>query len=302
ATDSHANHATKTFTVTVTDTTAPVITMPANATAEATSPTGAAHSYVVSATDVVDGAVATTCAPVSGSTFSFGATTVTCTATDRHGNTRAASFSVVVVDRVAPVVTPPVAITVAATEVDGARGNVAASAASQRVRAFLAGGSAVDLHDTAPVREVPQASVNAAVIDATADTLWPVGTTTIVFRFRDASGNVGSATSAITVLRPVGGVVDAPNTLVVAINAANVPQPITVSFASVTQPGLLTADAIVAPAQPPAGFRFVGAGVIDIVATALVAPPIDVCFRGATFTAQDRVLHYQADAWVDVTT
>src|SRR5207245_1064375 len=86
ATDSHANHATKTFTVTVTDTTAPVITVPANATVEATGPTGVTFTYAASATDTLDGPITPTCAPASGSTFPFGATTVTCTAADSHAN------------------------------------------------------------------------------------------------------------------------------------------------------------------------------------------------------------------------
>jgi HYR domain-containing protein len=35
-----------------------------------------------------------TCAPASGTTFPIGTTTVTCTATDTHGNTSSASFTV----------------------------------------------------------------------------------------------------------------------------------------------------------------------------------------------------------------
>src|SRR5207302_943480 len=284
------------------DTTPPVITVPPNASVEATGATGAVFTYTASAVDAVDGNVAVACTPGCGSTFPLGATTVACTASDTHGNTRTASFSVIVVDTLAPSVTPPAAITVAATEINGARGNVPASAVSQRVGAFLAGGTAVDLRDAAPVRLVPQASVNATVIDATANTLLPVGTTNVVFRSRDASGNIGSAASAITVLPPVGGVVDTPNTPIVPTNADNAPQAITVSFATVTQPGLLTADAMAAPAPPPAGFLFAGAGVVDIVTTALVAPPIEVCLQGVGFTAQDRALHYEAGAWLDVTT
>ncbi|PYQ71428.1 MAG: hypothetical protein DMG01_25675, partial [Acidobacteria bacterium] len=299
ATDSHANVSTSTFTVTVSDTTAPVITLPANATVEATGPTGAAFTYTASAVDAVDGSLVATCTPASGSTFPLGATTVSCTASDAHGNTRAASFSVIVVDTLAPSVTPPASITVAATEVNGACGNIPASTASQRVGAFLAGGTAVDLRDASPVRLIPQASLNARVIDASADTMFPVGTTNVVFRFRDASGNIGSAASAITVLPPVGGVVDTPNTPVAATNAENVPQAITASFATVTQPGLLTAEVMAAPAPPPAGFKFAGS-VVDIATTALVAPPIEVCLDGVGVTAQDRVLHYEAGAWVDV--
>src|SRR5207244_1373588 len=163
---------------------------------------GAAFSYSASATDVLDGSVATSCTPASGSTFPFGVTTVTCSATDGHGNTGSASFRVIVVDTTPPVVTPPAALTVAATQAEG------------------------------------------------------------------ASGNLGSASSVLSVTAPVGGVVDVANQPVVATNAQNAPQPVTVSFATVTQPGLLTADGIDAPAPPPAGFTFAGSGVLDIGTTA----------------------------------
>ncbi len=78
------------------DTTAPVITTPGNISAEATSAAGAAVSYVVTAADNVDGTIAATCSPASGSTFSIGTTTVGCSATDAHGNTGIASFTVTV--------------------------------------------------------------------------------------------------------------------------------------------------------------------------------------------------------------
>src|SRR5206468_2354743 len=69
ATDAHGNHSAASFTVTVTDTTGPVVTVPAHATIEATSAAGAAYTFTASATDILDGAVATTCAPASGATF-----------------------------------------------------------------------------------------------------------------------------------------------------------------------------------------------------------------------------------------
>ena len=64
-----------TFTVTVTliDTTAPVVTVPANATVEATSATGASFTFSATATDLVDGSVAASCTPASGATFPLGA-------------------------------------------------------------------------------------------------------------------------------------------------------------------------------------------------------------------------------------
>lgn len=86
----------------VADRVPPVITVPADMRVEATSPAGAPVTFVVTATDAVDGALSATCAPASGSTFALGATTVTCTAVDVAGNTASKSFKVTVVDTTAP--------------------------------------------------------------------------------------------------------------------------------------------------------------------------------------------------------
>src|SRR5256886_1191084 len=71
--------------------------MPADFTVNATSPSGAVVSYVVSASDNV--AVASlTCSPTSGSGFAIGTTGVTCMATDPSGNQARATFRVTVLD------------------------------------------------------------------------------------------------------------------------------------------------------------------------------------------------------------
>ncbi|MCU1396647.1 MAG: putative cell surface protein [Ilumatobacteraceae bacterium] len=82
ATDAAHNTATASFFVNVADTTAPVIVVPKDITADATSPNGAIVTYSVAATDTVNGPVPTSCSPSSGSTFPIGTTTVTCTASD----------------------------------------------------------------------------------------------------------------------------------------------------------------------------------------------------------------------------
>lgn len=106
ASDLSGNTATGSFSVTVVDTTPPVINVPlAQADAEATSPSGAVVTYTVNGSDLVSGAVSVTCTPSSGSTFPLGVTTVNCSATDGAGNVGTASFSVTVVDKVAPTVT-----------------------------------------------------------------------------------------------------------------------------------------------------------------------------------------------------
>ncbi len=174
------------------DTTPPVLNMPADITAEATSPAGAVVNYPLpTATDNTDPAPSVACSPVSGSIFPLGAATVTCTSTDASGNSSSGTFTVTVVDTTAPAVTAPANITVPATEAGGARGNTWPALA-----AFLAGGTAVDAVDPAPSRLTPQVSG----VDADNSTLFPVGATTVTFRFRDASGNIGTAAADVTVI------------------------------------------------------------------------------------------------------
>lgn len=88
ATDKAGNRATATFAVHVVDTTPPTLTVPsASVVADATTPDGGVATYAATANDLVDGAVTPSCSPSSGSLFPVGDTTVTCTATDKHGNT-----------------------------------------------------------------------------------------------------------------------------------------------------------------------------------------------------------------------
>jgi hypothetical protein len=94
ATDAHANSATTTFTVTVSDTTAPSLAVPGNKTVKAKSAKGARVTYTAKATDVVDGAVKPRCTPASGKLFKVGTTTVTCRATDAAGNRATKTFRV----------------------------------------------------------------------------------------------------------------------------------------------------------------------------------------------------------------
>jgi RNA polymerase sigma factor (sigma-70 family) len=96
ARDAAGNRAATSFAVTVVDTTAPVLALPANRTVQATSTRGAVVSYAATATDLVDGPVTPACAPVSGTTFPVGTTQVTCTARDKRGNRASASFTVTV--------------------------------------------------------------------------------------------------------------------------------------------------------------------------------------------------------------
>jgi uncharacterized protein (DUF2141 family) len=105
AADAAHNTATGSFTVTVRDTTPPRLFLPVSITFEATGPSGAVVSYAPSATDIVDGSVPVTCAPLSGSRFALGTRQVACYATDAHGNKASGSFPVTVSDTKAPIAT-----------------------------------------------------------------------------------------------------------------------------------------------------------------------------------------------------
>jgi hypothetical protein len=84
---------TKSFTITVVDTTPPALSV-SDVVADAVSPDGAPVAYTATAVDRVSGAITPACSPASGSTFAIGDTKVTCTASDTRGNTADARFTV----------------------------------------------------------------------------------------------------------------------------------------------------------------------------------------------------------------
>ena len=92
-----------TFQINVVGNTPPVLHIPTQVSAEATSPAGAAVTWSATATDKEDATPPTpTCAPASGSTFPLGITTVKCSVTDGGGLKDSGSFIVSVVDTTLP--------------------------------------------------------------------------------------------------------------------------------------------------------------------------------------------------------
>ncbi len=87
------------FTVTVNDTQAPVVTPSGDRSVVATSPNGMAVTFAAPTATDNCGAPTVTCSPASGSTFPIGTTTVTCTATDAAANSSAYAFTVSVLQR-----------------------------------------------------------------------------------------------------------------------------------------------------------------------------------------------------------
>jgi hypothetical protein len=119
ATDAVGNTANGSFTVTIQDTTAPVITVPSDVTVEAGEGGETIVNYTASAADIVDGETIVSCSPISGSTFSLGTTTVSCSSTDAHSNEGTANFDVIVSDTEGPVLVLPSPV-VEATSASGA--------------------------------------------------------------------------------------------------------------------------------------------------------------------------------------
>ena len=196
--------------------------------------------------------------------------------------------------------TPPAAITIAATEPAGARGNVLTSDASRVLYNFLTGGSAVDDTDPAPARQTPQASIGGVLVDATENTLFPAGVdTTVTFSFKDAAGNTGAATSTVSVRPPVGGQVHVGGEPVQVTTEDGQPLPITITFANLLQPGLVTAT-VCPGATDPSGVHcaYVGVQHSDDGSVQLA---VTVCLQGP-FTPTDRLFHFQDSVWLDVTT
>lgn len=176
ATDNSGNSTSGSFSVTVVDTTPPIVSVPADFSAEATGPSGAAVTFSVSAIDLVDGSIIPSCDATSGDTFPLGATTVNCSATDNAGNTGTAAFDVTIVDTTPPAVTVPASIVTDPTSISGAV-------------VTYSGASATDLVDgSVPVTCVPPSG-----------STFGFGTTTVTCSATDNAGNIGTGTFTITV-------------------------------------------------------------------------------------------------------
>jgi len=193
ATDAHNNTGSATFNVVITliDITKPVLSnVPNDITTEANGPTGSKVNFIPpTAVDNLDGPIANVpCAPLSGSTFPLGTTSVTCSATDAHGNTGTATFKINVVDTTPPTLIPPGDFSAYAVEDAGT------PPSDDSVHRFIFGAHVSDIADPHPtlVTDTPS--------------LFLVGTTTVHFTATDASGNKTKAVAKLTILpKPAPG-------------------------------------------------------------------------------------------------
>jgi hypothetical protein len=230
ATDEAGNTGDSSFTVTVRDTTAPVVTVPEDMTKEATSAAGATATFSASASDLVDGVVTAICAPASGSTFALGSKTVICSATDRAGNTGNGSFTVTVRDTTAPTVTVPDDVTAEATGPTGAK------VAYGEVRA----GDVVD------------GPINPTCSSAS-DAIFPLGSTTVTCDATDAAGNEGTSSFTVTVVDTTAPQVQAPSNLVVGNTSSTGASNVVYTGATATD---LVSGHLPVTCTPPSGSTF----------------------------------------------
>jgi hypothetical protein len=240
ATDDSANSVTDRFNVTVVDTNAPALVLPPTQTAEANNGRrGATVNFNVTATDLVDTAVATACTPRPGSTFDIGTTAVTCRATDRSNNVMTGTFNVVVQDTVGPVITAP--------------GNVTAEATS-------GAGATVSFDVTAT--DAADGAVQVICTPRSGST-FPLGTTTVNCTASDQANHSAPAASFnVTVNDTQAPTLIVPeNISTPAINASGAPVSFTVSASDVV-------DGPITPVCTPASGSVFPIGATPVVCTA----------------------------------
>jgi hypothetical protein len=238
------------------DTTAPVVTPPANQTLEATSPAGASQEFFGTAVDDVDGSLSAPCEPT---TYTMGANSVTCKATDVAGNTGTSSpFTVTVQDTTGPTLSLP-APTAAATSLAGATVSYNASA-----------------------NDLVDGAVSVSCSPASGST-FPIGVTPVNCSAADSRSNNSSGSFSVTVTNSGPTITIPGQQIVEASDAAGsnvnfIPAP----TASDPQEGSL-----VPSCSHPSGSRFpIGTTTVTCTATdsggASAADSFDVLVRDTT--------------------
>ena len=150
-------------------------------------------SFVVTATDASGVVPTVDCVPASGSIFSVGTTSVTCTATDGAGNFVSETFDVIVTDSTAPTLVVPMSPVIeSAADPTGAAVN------------YLALVSATDAVDSAPDLSCAPPSGST----------FPLGTTRVTCTATDSAGNSATASFDVTVIDTTAPTLSLPTSTV----------------------------------------------------------------------------------------
>ncbi len=190
ATDGNGNTTSCSFTITVEDSEAPIITCPGNMTLTC-SPGGALLTYSVTVLDNCDPAPAVDGMPASGTLLPAGLTTVNCTATDISGNQSTCSFEVNVVDNEPPMISCPTDIETPCTNSMGT-----------------------------PVTFTPMVSDNCdaavmVVCTPSSGSMFQLGTTMVACEATDDAGNSNSCSFMVTIFDNSSPVILCPEPIVV---------------------------------------------------------------------------------------
>ncbi len=243
------------FTVTVRDSTAPVVTVPADIAVEAVSQAGSVVTFSASAIDIVNGTIVPVCTPASGSTFSIGATQVICSATDTAGNTGSATFRVTVNDT-----TPPPFI------VNGQPVSGSNPLPSVTQEATSLSGAIVTY--TTPVAADSASPPVAIVCTPASGTLFSIGDTLVTCTATDAVGNIGSATFTVTVRDTTKPVVTVPAPITATTTGTTAAVTYSVTATDAVGVKTLTCSAAGASNVSPTGGTFpVGTSTVNCTAT-----------------------------------
>ncbi|WP_158502102.1 ELWxxDGT repeat protein [Vitiosangium sp. GDMCC 1.1324] len=207
ATDERGNSNQCTFTVRVQDTTAAVLTCPADPIVEAENAGGATATWPpAEVSDAVSAHPTLTYDQTSGSRFPLGSTPVTATAKDAAGNVSSCTFHVIVRDTKAPTLRCPAPIQVEAVGPSGAPAEF----------------KVINYVDTV-------SAVTVSTSHASGDT-FPVGETSVKVKAADASGNEAECSFPITVRDTLPPLLTCPPD----VNVAEGPVAVTLPQASVT--------------------------------------------------------------------
>jgi sugar lactone lactonase YvrE len=234
ATDAAGNVAKATQTVTVVDTTSPVIAAPPSVTIEAANPdSNFVELGSPSTSDIVGVAAVTNDAPPS---FKIGDTVVTWTATDGAGNSASSKQVVTVQDTTKPKINAPTDIVVEATSISD--NNV------------ILGDATVT--DNGEIKSITNDAPSA----------FPIGTTIITWTATDVSGNVATDTQKVKVVDTTAPIITAPEDVIFeAVSPIDNPVPIGQANASDIQFVTITNNA---PSAFPLGETIVTWNATDI--------------------------------------
>ena len=180
ATDTSGNSASATQTISVIDTTSPIITVPADIQVEAISIDANTVEFgSADASDLVEISSISNDAP---EVFPLGETIVTWTATDTSGNSASVTQTISVIDTTSPIITVPADIQVEAISIDANTVEFGSADASDLV-------------------EISSISNDAPEV-------FPLGETIVTWTATDTSGNSASATQTISVIDTTSPIIE----------------------------------------------------------------------------------------------